>query len=72
MRPQPGPSYKSQKKKWDEAKAALLEALSKKLEAQLDLADLEEEVGLNSSLSSNSKLGLGLGLDMPNQYSHAL
>lgn len=34
-----GPSYKSQKKKMDEAKAALLEALRLKLEAQLDAAD---------------------------------
>ncbi len=58
-----GPSYKAQKKKWDEAKAALLEALSKKLEAQLDAADAAEgeEVRLRSFLFVHVCHGQGGG-----------
>ena len=41
----PEEPYKAAKKRWDEAKAALLEALRVKLEAQLDAADAAEAGG---------------------------
>ena len=53
-------SYKAEKKQMDEAKAALLEALSRKLAAQLDMAEVGEKGG-GALQGSEERGGQGKG-----------